>query len=201
MLKMQRLLKLFFLFFFLISLGCQAPSSYKKSTKIPGKISIDHKQVFILFTEGMHNQDLTKREQISKCNQLKKGYQTNPNWQTAWLMVYTLNEDYSCMNQKETLNLFKKIQIMPGVSPQLLWLNKSQILWHSKLKQSGKLQSKIKQSGKLQSKLNKVQKKNNSLQNQLEITKNKLEQVNSKIQALKTIETNINKKLDKENAN
>ncbi|NOR69885.1 MAG: hypothetical protein GQ532_09375, partial [Methylomarinum sp.] len=94
----------------------------------------------------------------------------------------------NCITLKEKLVLLSSIQNMPNVSPQLLWLNNDQIYLLNKLQ---KLQ-------KLQNKVYRFWRKNKNLKNQLNEAEMQLQQVISKIQALKAIETNINKKLDNE---
>ena len=174
---MQRLFKLLFFSLILSHQGCQTLSQYSVFPETQEKF-MDQEQVYGLLMQGMQYQKLNKRQQRAKCKKLRQDYQNQTNWQTAWLLVYSLNADFSCVNLDKALGLLNDIQHTPGVDSQLLWLNKNQIQL-----------------------LNNLQKKNNSLQNQLNETEIQLQQVISKIQALKAIETSINKKLDDENTN
>ena len=174
---MQRLFKLLFFLLILSHQGCQTLSQYPVFPETQEK-SMDQEQVYGLLIQGMQYQQLNKQQQQTQCQKLKLDYQTQTNWQTAWLLVYSLNTDFSCVNLDKTLRLLNDIQQTPEVDPQLLWLNKNQIQL-----------------------FNTLQKKNRILQNQLNETETQLQQVISKIQALKAIETSINKKLDDEHAN
>ena len=174
---MQRLFKLLFFSLILSHQGCQNLTEYRSHPAIQEERG-NQELVNKLFLQGMQYQELSKQQQQTKCNKLKQDYQAQTNWQTAWLLVYSLNTNFSCINLNKTLDLLNDIQNTPGVNAQLLWLNKNQIQL-----------------------LNNLQKKNNSLQNQLNETEIQLQQVISQIEALKAIETSINKKLDDGQAN
>ena len=174
---MQRLFKLLFFLLILSHQGCQNLTEYRSLPAMQEERS-NQEPINELFIQGMQYQELNKQQQQTKCNKLKQDYQAQTNWQTAWFLVYSLNADFSCIDLNKTLELLSVIQNTPGVNAQLLWLNKNQIQL-----------------------LNNLQKKNISLQDQLNETEIQLQQVISQIQALKAIETSINKKLDDGQAN
>lgn len=174
---MHPLIKLLFISLFLMSQGCQSLNAYMPDLSSQDSI-VDQQQLTNLILQGMQYQELNKQQQKARCITLKQKYQQRPEWQTAWLLVYSLNSNLRCLSLNKTLGLMKTIQNMPSIHPQVLWLNKYQIQLIKTLKQS-----------------------NNNLKNQLNETERQLQQVISKIQALKAIETNINKKLDHKYAN
>jgi len=171
---MHPLIKLLFTSLFLMSQGCQSLSAYMPYPSTQDNTA-DQQQLSNLFLLGIQYQELNNQQQKAACITLKQKYQQRPEWETAWLLVYSLNSHWSCLSLNKTLRLMKTIQNTPGIHPQVLWLNKNQIQLIKTLKKS-----------------------NNNLQNQLNETETQLQQVISKIQALKAIETNINKKLDNE---
>lgn len=171
---MHRLVKLLFISLILSAQGCQNLGNYITYPSILDEPA-GQEQLNDLFLQGMEYQELNKHQQREKCNSLKQEYKNNPHWQTAWLLVYSLNSNFSCLNLNKTLVLMNKIQNTSGIHTQLLWLNQNQI-----------------------NLIKTLQKSNNSLQNQLNETEIQLQQVINKIQALRAIETSINKKLDNE---
>ncbi len=188
--NMRHLFKYLFLVLTLTSQGCSTLSQYM-SDATTRELSNDSDQISQLFNQGLQYQQLTKRQKQQRCKLLQQQYKTNADWHVAWLLAYSLNDNDNCISQKRTLELLIHIQNAADVNPQVLWLNKNQIQLFNKLH---KLQQ-------LQGKVDKFQKKNNKLQNKLNKAETQLQQVISKIQALKTIETNINKKLDDEHSN
>ena len=184
---MQLLFKLLFILLTLTIQSCQTFDPFLSSQK---KVETpnEQEQIYRLLRQGRSYAELNKPVQQSLCKRLKKDYQTQADWQIAWLLIYALNADFNCLNQKETLAFLKSINTSLEPDALLLWLNKHQL---QSLNEINSLQSNIK-----------IQlRKNNNLKNQLAITKKELEEVNAKIQALKAIETSINKKLDNEQAN
>ena len=181
---MQLLFKLLFILLALTIQGCQFLDTLQSSPVIPS----EQEQIYRLLQQGRSYAELNEPVQQIICERLKKDYQTQADWQTAWLLVYSLNTKFSCVNQNETQALLKAINTALEPDGLLLWLNKNQL-------------ESLNEINSLQSKIDKRQRKNSRLKNQLTVTKKQLEEVNSKIQALKAIETSINKKLDNEQAN
>jgi hypothetical protein len=185
---MRLLFTLLLLSLILTQGGCQTLSKYMVPSATKKVLNGGQEQLHKLFIRGMQYQKLDVQQQHVLCEQLKQEYQINPHWQIAWLMAYSLNKNYSCVDQNYTLDLLNIIQTTPEVGAELLWLNKNQIQLHNQ----------IHQNKKLQTKLDKSQKKNKNLKSLLVKKKEEVQEVNSKIQALKEIETKINKKLDDE---
>ncbi len=161
---------------FSVCSGCQlqpttAPTSVIKASELG-----EHENTNNFFIKGMHLAELDKAQQQIQCEQLKLKYQTKPEWQTAWLLVYPLNDDFHCLSLNETIDYLQTLVASTEIYPQLAWLNKNQL--------------------KILKQLLKYQKKSISLRRQLKEAQKRLKEVNSKIQALKAIETSINKKLD-----
>ncbi len=186
--RMQRLFKLLFLSVILGCQGCQMLSQYLPHSITPEPLEAAPDLTAQLFSQGMEYEKLTRPKKKDQCKSLKQSYKNDHNWQDAWLLAYSSNNEYNCTSIKEKLRLLKLIQTTPDLNPQLLWLNNNQINLLNKLQ-------------KLQSKVNKFQRKNYHLKKQLNEAEIQLQQVISKIQALKEIETNINKKLDDEHSN
>jgi hypothetical protein len=182
---MQLLLKLLFITLTLTIYGCQIPNTFQPSPETRATPTSEQEQIYRLLRQGRRYAELNKPVQQSMCKRLKKDYQTQADWQTAWLLVYSLNVNFNCVSQKETLTLIKAINTALEPEGLLLWLNENQLRSHNKI-------------NSLQSKINRQLKKNKSLKDQLAVATKELEEVNSKIQALKAIETSINKKLDNE---
>jgi len=183
---MHLLFKLLFILLTLTIQSCQTFNPFQSSENTIEMLN-EQEQIYHLLRQGRSYAELNKPVQQTLCKRLKKDYQTQADWQIAWLLIYSLNADFNCINQKETLVLLKAINTTLEPDALLLWLNKNQ------------LQS-LNEINSLQNNIKKQKKKNNSLKNQLAVTEKELEEVNSKIQALKAIETSINKKLDNEQA-
>ena len=186
--RMQRLFKLLFLSLILSCQGCQTLSRYMPYSTTADEPLSNHELMDQLFNQSIKYEQLTIAKKKERCTLLKQRYQTDNVWQVAWMLAYSSNNEYNCTSIKEKLLLLKLIQNTPDVSPQLLWLNNNQINLFNKLQA-------------LQAKVNRFQKKNYHLKHQLNEAEMQLQQVISKIQALKAIETNINKKLDDKHSN
>ncbi len=186
---MHLFLRLFLLLILLSNQACQFTTP--KNTKITQKTNkqlVNQKQVYQILDQGMIYYNFDKQKKAAECKKLKQKYKNKPDWQTAWFLVYSLNTEFRCLRLGRTLELLNSIQIMPGVYPQLLWINENQLQLHQKLNKLHKLPIK----------LNRTLKQNNNLQNQLNETEIQRQEAISKIQALKAIETSINKKIEDE---
>ena len=184
---MNKFCNIFIIFMIFVSTGCDR--MVKPRTK-PVKIIVqrenqDAKIIYDLLLTGEEYNKLNKNKKIKKCNQLKQAYQVQAYWQTAWLLVNAINDDFSCLNSVQTLNLLNTIKNTQTESTELLWLNNNQINLVSKLVESK--QEIIESNLEI-----------NYLRRELEQSEQLLRQYFSKIQELKTIETNINKKLEDE---
>ncbi len=164
--------------------GCEALTGLRPSSE-KNQLSSEQDQIQRLIRQSKRYDELSKKQRMATCKRLKLDYETEKKWQTAWLLAYTLNDNFNCIKQNKTMELLKAIQSDLGMSTQLQWLNNNQILL---LEQVAKLKD-----------------KNKFLRNQLKNTTAKLNQAEEdlkkehlKIEALKAIETNINKKLDNE---
>lgn len=184
---MQLILRLFLVSIILSTQACQL-FTQKKLTPQAHIEPSNQEQAFNILAQGMQYYKLDEQQQLAKCKEVKLDYKIKPSWQTAWLLTYSLNDEFRCLNLDKTLELLNSIQIMPGVNPQLLWLNKNQIQLFIKLNKLHQLPTKLYRS----------RKQNNNLQNQLNETEIQRQKALSKIQALKAIETSINKKLNDE---
>ena len=178
---MQLLFKLLFIVLILTTQGCQLLNTFQS----PSAAASEQEQIYRLLQQGRRYAELDEPVQQTICTRLKKDYQTQADWQTAWLLVYSLNTTFNCVNQNETQDLLKAINTALEPEGLLLWLNRNQLQSFNEI-------------NSLQSKISKQQRKNNRLKNKLAVAKKQLEEVNAKIQALKAIETSINKKLDNE---
>lgn len=183
---MQQFLKLSVFLFILTILGCETLSEYR-STSIIKKASNVQKQEQIqrLLRQSKRYDELSNKQRHAACKRLKQDYKKQANWQTAWLLVYTLNDDFNCVKKSKTLKLLKAIKADQGTSTQLQWLNNNQILL-------------LKDLDNYKTKNNNLRKQLKKVHIQLKLAQNALKLENSKIEALKAIETNINKKLDNE---
>jgi hypothetical protein len=175
----------------LLAQGCQILHSYpyykveKRETEKVAETETDrsHDQIHSLLQLGKQYRKLSKEGLPDACKQLELDYLHQKDWQSAWLLVYLLNEDFNCVNQTKTLKLLKAIQSDKEFSTYLKWLNHNQIVLITKLIS-------------LQTKNNNFKKKNNALATQLNEAETQLQDVISKIQALKVIETTINQKTE-----
>jgi len=178
---MSILFKFFLIFIILTTQGCQLIPSYQSFKQKTTKAELDQDQINRLFRQGNRYNKLSKEEKKVVCKHLNQDYQKVADWQTAWLLVYSLNDDFNCVNLKDTLILLKVIQANKNLNTPLQWLNANQIKVLNKL-------------NRLQTKNNKFQRKNNSLKGKLNEAEIQLQDVIAKIQALKVIETTINQK-------
>ena len=188
---MLALFRFLLLFPALLAQGCQMLPSYpfyKAEERVTEKVAEtetdrQHDQIHSLLRLGKQYSKLSKEGLQDACKQLELDYLHQKDWQSAWLLVYLLNEDFNCVNQAKTLKLLKAIQSDKEFSTSLKWLNHNQIELITKLIS-------------LQTKNNNFKKKNNNLEKQLNETETQLQDVVSKIQALKVIETTINQKTE-----
>lgn len=134
----------------------------------------------LLFLSSQYSRQTQEQQQLN-CKQLKQQYEKKKNWQQAWLIVYSLNKDFSCISLSKTLSLLREIQTELKPTNSLYWLNDNQINLLNKLSY-------------LQAKNKKFKRKNAGLKEKLNEAEIQLQDVISKIQALKVIETTINQK-------
>ena len=174
---MHHLFRLIFLFLILTSQGCQTLNDSLKTFVS----SDDPDQIHSLLSNGKQFSSLNKEQKLTTCQQLKQEYKTQPDWQTAWLLVYSLNDNFKCVSLKRSLELLNSIQTSENTNKQLKWLNKKQIKILSNF-------NSIKKKSK------KLHKQNQYIKTKLDKAKEQLEELNAKIQELKAIETSINKK-------
>jgi len=182
---MAILLKIFITFIVLTSSGCQLLTDWEASFNNPGEVEVPVATQFEQSNQLLQLSNLyggkTQQEQKLICEQLKSKYETKKSWLTAWLIAYSVNNSFNCVNLKETLALLKNIQEQQVVSSPLYQLNNNQIEILKKL-------------SSLQSKNWNFRRKNNVLKKEITEAEIQLKEVISKIQALKVIETTINQK-------
>ncbi len=215
----------FFCCLFLISLqACQTPLPEKEDPvdilpiPIPAPIvepepvippeafsvPIEQAQIYNLFIRGMQYAELDQQQRKIACKQLKEDYQTQADWQTAWLLVYAINYNFTCVSLNRAVELLHVIEIDPSTSTQLQWLNNNQINVLNILQKSqtakANLSNKLKKSqAELEqenSKIEELKAIESDINKKLDNVESQLEKENNKIEALKAIETDMNKKLD-----
>jgi len=173
----HHLFRLFLLLIILTSQGCQTLNDSLKTW-----VTLDDQdQIQRLLKYGKQYDELSKEQRRSTCKQLKQDYEKQGNWQTAWLLVYSLNDNFNCVSLKKSLAMLNTIQTMENPNKQLQWLNKNQLKLLNNL-------------NTLQKQNNKVHKRNRYIHTKLDQAKQQLEELNAKIQDLKAIETSINRK-------
>lgn len=134
--------------------------------------------LYSLLMQGMQYQELPQSEQQEKCKTLKNNYREQSDWKIAWLLIHGLNRNFSCLNEAQSLALLNEMQALPDVNKQLQWLNNNHI--------------------KLLDEIVALNKSKDELEIQLKESKMKLKNESRKIEELKKIESNINKKIDNE---
>lgn len=182
---MLKLFKISLILSLLTAQSCQLlplPPPKKESTKNRQ----DQTQLFHLFRQGERYSKLSTKEKKTICRRLTLDFQKQKDWQTAWLLVYSLNNNFNCLGLEKTRNLLVAIQSTHNLNSTLYWLNSNQINIFDNL---NTLQSK---NDSFQAKNKLIKKSNKKLKKQLNKTKTKLKDINHKIQALKEIETTIN---------
>jgi hypothetical protein len=177
---MQHLFKRLLILFILTNYGCQTHIWHPLSQEA-ARTSLQQKRAHNLLMQGKLYNNLDQQQQQLECKMLKQLYQAKANWQTAWLLVHSFNRDFNCISLQKKINLLKAMDTLDNSSIQLQWLNNNHLNLLTELNELKKLQG-----------------KNNSLRSQLKDTRKQLKKENSKIEALKEIETSINKKLDDE---
>lgn len=177
---MQSLFRLLLICLILSSYGCQTYIWHPLS-RDAAKSSLQKKRAQNLLMQGKLIDNLSQQQQKIECNNLKQQYKSNKDWQTAWLLVYSFNRSFNCISLQKKIDLLKAMNTTTAPSVQLHWLNNNHLNLLSELNS-----------------LRKLQEKNNTLRTQLKDTQKQLKKENSKIEALKEIETSINKKLDNE---
>jgi len=186
---MVTLLKIFITFIVLTSSGCQLltdwETSFNNSAEKQDKVDVIEdpqlEQSYQLLQLSNLYGGKSAKEQKIICEQLKDNYEVQKDWHTAWLIAYSVNSNFNCVNIKKTLGLLKNIQQQQQVSSLLYQLNYNQIQILKKLSY-------------LQSKNWNFRHKNNILKKEITEAEIQLQEVIAKIQALKVIETTINQK-------
>lgn len=182
---MLNLFKTFLMLSLLIGQGCQLlPLSPPKDGS--AKSRLEQAQLFRLFRQGERYSKLSAKEKKTVCKRLTLDFQKQDDWQTAWLLVYSLNDNFNCLGLEKTRNLLAAIQSTHNLNSTLRWLNNNQI---NVLNNLNTLQSK---SNSFRAKNRLIKKNNNKLKKQLRKTKIELKDINHKIQALKEMETTVN---------
>ncbi len=137
---MQLLYNLLFILLILTIQSCQTLKPFQSSPKTVETPS-EQERIYRLLRQSRSYAELNRPVQQSLCKRLKKDYQTQADWQLAWLLVYSLNADFNCVNPQETLTLLKAINTDLKPDALLLWLNKNQL---QSLNEINSLQSNIK---------------------------------------------------------
>lgn len=153
---------------------------------------IQQGQVYDLIKRTQQYSVLNKKQSMLACKELTQEYDKNPDWQVAWVLVYALNSDYSCVKLGDAIKLVDTIQMQQGAGLQLQWLNKMQIKVLEDIKRQ------YNKNSSLRGQLKESKEQLAITQEQMEIAQEQLIELSSKIQALKAIESSINKKLDYE---
>jgi len=178
---MRGVSKLFFLVLILNLQGCQSfllgnpspPVVYKVPAGLP-----EQEQAFYLLKLTQQYSELNKNQEALACKELTKEYAINPTWQVAWVLVHGLNNDFKCLSLSKTQKLIIDIQAKQSFDLQLQWVNEN------KARDLKGIQVRNKKYSRLRRKFNESQEQ--------------LQELESKIQALKAIESSINKKLNYE---
>ncbi len=187
---MPFLIKLFILLIPFTLSGCQLLTKFKPSLshtqdpeysvekQVNQKMNQDLGQ---LFSTGIEYSRLPKAQQQLICKQLKNEHKTQNDWKTAWLLTSSLNSNFNCISLPKALSLLKSIQAALEPTHYLYWQNKNKIQL-------------LKNLSRLKSKNKNIRQKNHDLKQKLNETEVQLQDIISKIQALKVIETTINQK-------
>ncbi|MBL1319900.1 MAG: hypothetical protein COA63_002400 [Methylophaga sp.] len=139
-------------------------------------ITVEQVQIYNLLEQGRRYAGLEGPQLKIACQQLKEEYRIQADWQSAWLLVYAVNHNFSCININRTIELLQVLEADPDTSASLLWMNNNQI--------------------NVLNRIRKLQTERTYLSNKLKKAQTALKQENSKIEELKAIETDMNKKLD-----
>jgi len=142
---------------------------------------IKQQQLYSLLEQGMLQQNLNKNQKQLKCESLKQNYHQKADWQTAWLLVFFSNDEFSCINLHEKKEILNSLANSKELMQPLHWLTVNQSYLLSSISQ--------------------LKKKNKVLKKQLNNAKKLIIESNQKIEALKAIEDGINKKLDESEKN
>lgn len=179
---MKLQIKLVFLFIVFICHGCKIQPHQKQPPVFPFESEQkEQKQIYSLFVQGMKYQDLSRVQQQAECDILKKSYQKTFDWQTGWLLVFLSDEKFTCIGLNEKLKLMKFVIKKKNSLLPLYWLNENQIYLLNTIDELGR--------------------KNIKLKHNLKEANINLDEMSSKIEALKAIENGINQKLDRPQEN
>ncbi len=155
--------------------GCQLLNSSRLN-------SAEQEQIDKIFFQASQYSSISDKEQLSSCEKLKNEYSKTEHWPAAWLMLYSLNKDFKCINLSDSIKLSKVLQNNENFAEQLKFLNQHQIHLFNQMQE-------------LQHTNFQYKKNNHALKSKLKHVDGKLKDLSSKIQALKIIETTLNKKL------
>ncbi len=184
---MTSLFKLNILLIVVALQGCQlladskTPFSFSDESNHSVKVDTNQDPTLQLLALGNKYSTQSKHQKRVLCKQLKLEYKTQKTWKTAWLLTYSLNNNFNCISLSKSLHLLKTIQESLKPEEPLYWLNNKQIQF-------------LKTISYLQVKNKKFKRKNSGLKDQLNGVEVQLQEITSKIQALKVIETTINQK-------
>ncbi len=138
-------------------------------------------QLYNFLKQGMQQHKLDKNQKQLKCESLKQNYHQKADWQTAWLLVFSSDAEFSCINLHEKRGILNSFANSKEVIQPLHWLTVNQ--------------------NYLLSSISQLKKKNKALKRQLNNAKKLVIESNQKIEALKAIEDGINKKLNESEKN
>jgi len=187
---MPKLIKFIFIFVLFTSQGCESLKGFKfpllsDSTKHDNKLEQENKleqdEIYLLLKQSNQYSHYPTDKKKTLCNRLKLAYKKHNNWKTAWFIAYSFNDSFNCVSLKKKRVLLEFIKPKIKESSPLYSVNLNQIKLLKKLSY-------------LQSNNKKIKSKYNSLKIKLNKTETELQTIISKIQALKVIETTINKK-------
>ncbi len=158
-----------------------ASQLFAEPVKQPSAELIKQQQFYSLLKQGMQQQTLDKNQKSLKCESLKQDYQQESSWQTAWLLVFFSDDEFSCINLHEKKKILHSLTDLKVLTEPLHWLNSNQSYLLSSISQ--------------------LKKKNKNLKKQLNHANELVTEMNLKIEALKAIEDGINKKLNEPQQN
>ena len=184
-------LRLFFLFVLIISniVSCTTITSRDNPVILdisPLSCSISELERFMAFNR--HFSTLSDKKKKVECDKLRFNYNVLNDWNSGWSLAYAINEYSGCGTIKEGIGILKKIRDTKLNSEQIEWLLDQHILLLGQLKT-------IKIQKKTNTSLSQEIKRSNE---QLSNCQDKINTLLLKLHELKTIETSINQRLEKD---
>ncbi len=149
--------------------------------------SLTDKEAVRLLKQGAYYCNLEGEHRQRVCHSLAQQYREKQVWQAGWLLAYSFSDKKSCITHKERLAILNDLNQRPAQNQNrlLTWLNESQ-------------EQTLEVIDTLKANQDVLEQKIEAQNHELEELRKENAVLKSQIQALKSIEKTLNKRIDDE---